>query len=57
LIAQSISTLKQIDRICDFALLNKSKYPNSQYYENLKENAQVALELLNQPPFNDELSV
>ena len=57
LIAQSISTLKQIDRICDFALSNKNKYPNSQYYENLKENAQVALELLNKPPFNDELSV
>ena len=57
LIAQTISTLKQIDKICDFALANQEMYPNQQYYKDLKENAIIAKELLEQKPFNDEKSV
>ena len=57
IIAQTISTLKQIDKICDFALENKSLYPNQNYYEDLKENALISRELLEQIPFNDELSL
>ena len=56
-LAKTISTMKQIQKICDFALSNSNLYPNQEYYSNLKENAIIATELLEKIPFNDELSV
>ena len=38
-------------------LENKSLYPNQSYYEDLRENALISRELLEQIPFNDELSL
>ncbi len=54
IISQSISILNRIDKICDFALENPDKYPNSKYYSNLKETAQLAIILLKQNPIQDE---
>ncbi len=57
IISQSVSTLKTIARICDFALMNPEKFPNTSYYENLKENSELALLLLVQKPVNDLVEV
>lgn len=54
IITGSISTLKQIVRICDFAISCDDMYPNTSYWEIVKENAQVALELLDKEPINND---
>jgi len=53
IITGSISTLKQIIRICDFAIGSEDKYPNTNYWENLKETAQEAIKLLDKEPINN----
>ena len=57
IISQMISILKQIDKICDFAIQNKELYPNQKYYLELKENAQLATILIKQNPIYDETSL
>ena len=57
IISQMISILKQIDKICDFAIQNKELYPNQEYYSELKENAQLAMILIKQNPIYDEMSL
>lgn len=54
ILSQSVTILKQIDKICDFALSNSDIYPNRDYYSNLKETAQLALLLMKQNPIYDE---
>ena len=54
IITGSISTLKQIVRICDSAISQKDKYPNTSYWLNLKEKAQDAIKLLDKDPINNE---
>ncbi len=53
IIAGSISTLKQIIRICDFAISCDDKYPNTSYWEQLREKAQEAIKLLDKEPINN----
>lgn len=55
IIAQTITTLKQIQRICDFAISNEELFPNIEYYQNLKETAQKALKLTDVFPINCEV--
>jgi len=54
IIAGSISTLKQIIRICDYALSNEESFPNSEYYKIVKENAKEAIKLLDKEPINND---
>lgn len=54
LITGSISTLKQIIRICDYALYEPDKFPNTSYWQFVKENAQSAIELLDKEPINND---
>ena len=54
IIAGSISTLKQIIRICDFALNKEESFLNSEYYQIVKENAQEAIKLLDKDPINND---
>ena len=53
-ISHSISVLKQIERICDYALSDNLNFPNTDYFEELKLNVQIALELMNREPINVE---
>ncbi|MBR2068146.1 MAG: DEAD/DEAH box helicase [Candidatus Gastranaerophilales bacterium] len=53
-ISHSVSVLKQIQRICDYALSDNFNYPNSDYYETLKNKASLALELINKEPVRTE---
>ena len=53
-ISQTVSILKQICKICDFALGYPDLYPNRDYYNELKENAELALILVKQNPIYDE---
>ncbi len=55
-ISQTISTLKQIASICDFALSNSELYPNETYWQDLKQKAIEAINLIQQPPIYDEFS-
>lgn len=57
ILSQSVSVLKQIERMAEFALNNPDEYPDSAYYQNLKENASIAVELMNKQPVGDELAV
>lgn len=54
IIAGSISTLKQMIRICDYALSNEESFPNSEYYKIVKENAKEAVKLLDKEPINND---
>ncbi|MBR5304493.1 MAG: DEAD/DEAH box helicase [Candidatus Gastranaerophilales bacterium] len=54
IIAGSISTLKQIIEICEFALKNEEDFSNVFYWENLKETAHEAIKLLNKEPINND---
>ncbi len=54
IITGSISTLKQIVRICDFAISCNDKYPNTSYWEQVRENALKAIELLDREPINND---
>lgn len=54
IIAGTISTLKQMIRICDFALDREEYFPNVEYWEIVKENAQKAVELLDKEPINND---
>ena len=54
IISHSISALKQIQRICDFALSDSYNYPDSEYYKSLKSTAQKAMELINKEPIRIE---
>ena len=54
IITGSISTLKQIVRICDFAISCDDKYPNTSYWETVKENASEAITLLEKEPINND---
>ncbi len=53
IISQSLSVLKQIERICDYAIENPGDY-DVQYYKNLKETAHDALKLMKKPPIDEE---
>lgn len=53
IITGSISTLKQLTRICDYAIERPDLYPNKSYWETIKENALVAQELLSKEPINN----
>ena len=57
IISQSISALKQICSICDYALSNEKDFPNQEYYLNLYECAESALELMKHDPIFDEFAV
>ena len=52
-LAQSVSVLKQIDRICTFALNNPDDFYNVDYYKNLQDKTQQALYLMKMPPINE----
>ena len=52
-LAQSVSVLKQIDRICTFALNNPDDFYNVEYYKNLQDKTQQALYLMKMPPVNE----
>jgi len=54
-LSRTVSLLKQLLRICEYTLSNPELYPNSTYYEKLKENAQLALFLIEAKPLNEEL--
>jgi hypothetical protein len=54
IITGAISTLKQMIRICDFAIMCDDMYSNTSYWETVKENAQLALELLDKEPINND---
>lgn len=54
IIAGTISTLKQMIRICDFALDREEYFPNVEYWEIVKENARKAVELLDKEPINND---
>ena len=56
IISQSISALKQICSICDYALSNEKDFPNQEYYLNLYECAESALELMKHDPIFDEFA-
>ena len=56
-ISHTISVLKQIERICDYALSDCENYPNSEYYYELKTTAQKAIELMDREPVNIEDNV
>ena len=53
LISQSISILKQMDYICDFAIANEDDFPNTQYWTNLKAKISNAIKSMNKPPITD----
>jgi len=53
-ITGAIANLKQITRICDFAIAQEDKYPNTHYWINLKSTAQEAIELLDKEPINND---
>ncbi len=53
-ISHSVSVLKQIIRICDYALSDNDNYPNSDYYADLKEKAITALDLIERKPITIE---
>lgn len=53
IITGSISTLKQIINICDYAISYQDKFSNTKYWENLKETAQEAIYLLDREPINN----
>lgn len=53
IITGSISTLKQIINICNYAIDYQDKFPNAKYWENLKETAQEAIYLLDREPINN----
>ena len=56
-ISQTVSILKQISKICDFALEHADLYPNQDYYNELKENAELALIITKQNPIYDETNL
>ena len=53
LISQTTSSLKQISRLCDFALNHKDLYPDTKYWQNLKKTTQKALTLTKLPPLDE----
>ena len=57
IISQSVSLLNRTDAICDFALENPDKYPNTAYYSDLKTKVAQALDLIKQNPIYDETSL
>ncbi len=54
IIAQSISNLKQIIRICDYALANPDTFSNEKYWQDLELSALCAIELIQKEPINNE---
>ena len=54
IITGAISTLKQITNICDWAISAPDLYPNTSYWEKVKENAQIAIDLLDKEPINND---
>ncbi len=57
IISQMVSIMKQISKICDYAIQNKELYPNQNYYAELKEKAELAMILIKQSPIYDETSL
>ena len=53
LISQSISILKQMDSICDFAIENEYDFPNVEYWSDLKTKISKAIKTMNKPPMMD----
>lgn len=49
-IVQTITVLKQMSRICDYALERKDIYSNSKYWTDLKDNTAKAIEMIKKPP-------
>ena len=56
ILAQSIDVLKQIINICEYKL-EETYCENEEYYQNLLEKSQQAIELIKQPPVHDALSI
>ncbi len=54
IIAQSTSVLKQIRRICEYALMHPEEYPNIEYYAKLKQQSIEALKLIKKEPIANE---
>jgi hypothetical protein len=53
-IVHAISVLKQIQRLCEFAIDNPEDYPNTNYYEELLAKINDAMELINKEPIKME---
>ena len=53
-LVHTISVLRQIERVCEFALKNPDNYPEVEYYSNLLNNAKYAINLMNVAPLNTE---
>ena len=52
--AHTISVLKQISRICNYALSDPDNYPEVEYYQRLLELSQKGIELMSLPPIDTE---
>ena len=55
ILTNTITVLKQINNICDFALKHPEIYPNQNYYRKLKENVQDALLLSEKDSIGSEI--
>lgn len=53
LIAQTVSVLKQMSYICDYAMKNEYNFPNTEYWQSVKEKTQQAIDLMNKPPIHE----
>ncbi len=53
IIAQTISVLKQISYICDYALENYEDFPNEEHWQTLKEKSEQAINIMNRPPITE----
>lgn len=56
ILAQSIDVLKQILNICEYKL-EETYCENPDYYQDLYDKCQTAIELIKQPPVHDALSI
>ena len=52
ILSQSITVLKQIRTIADYALENEEEFPNQMYYRKLRQRVLEAIELMSKEPLN-----
>ena len=57
IISQTVTILKQIDIICAYAIENPLDFPETKYWKELKEKAELALLATMQNPIGDELQI
>ena len=57
IISQTVTILKQINIICNYALDNPVDFPETKYWKDLKEKAELAILATKQNPIGDELQI